>query len=54
MYYIRYKLYNVENAMLESKHADKLAVLAFYRSIADLIVFAQLWNELDGLVYVIQ
>lgn len=53
MYYLRYKLYSLNNAMLESSTGNKAAVLDLYRSIADLVVYAQLWHTNLGFCYTI-
>lgn len=53
MFYLRYKLYNLNNAMLQDITGDKNTVLAGYRRIANIVVFAQLWHTEKGFVYTI-
>lgn len=53
MYYLRYKLYNPNNATLE-KFGDKFALLDFYRAeLANVVVMCQLWHSELGFQYTI-
>ena len=53
MFYLRYKLYSLDNAMLTSVPGDKVKVLDLYRSMASRIVFCQLWHSQLGFQYTI-
>lgn len=53
MFYLRYKLHSLNNAMLESQYSDRLSVLAYYQSIWQNVVYAALWHTELGFIYTI-